>query len=269
MDMDRDVFGALCALIYETSGITLNDKKGALVSARIGKRMRALGIDCHGDYLRHVRKDETGAEVVELIDAISTNVTHFFRERVHFDVLAAEMKNRLAAGQRRFRFWSAGCSSGEEPYSLAVTLMETPGAAAADLRILATDISTRMLRRSMAGVYDGKRIEDVPAALRERYFEKEGSKQEARYRARETLRRLIVFNRLNLSVVPFPMSGPMDAIFCRNVMIYFDNAVRKKLLAEFNRLLKPGGYLFVGHAESLTGMLSGFKVVQPSVYVKP
>lgn len=267
--MDKSVFEAFRDVVYEQSGISLNDKKEALVSARVGKRMRALGLSDHRDYLDRVLSDETGEEIIQLLDAISTNLTHFFREEHHFDVLKEHIAQRLAAGQRRFRLWSAGCSTGEEPYSLAMGLAETSDGQDVDTRILATDISTRVLRHAWKGSYPSAKMDNVSSALRSRYFTREGRGDEANYRIGEGIRKMIVFRRLNLSVVPFPMNGPMDAIFCRNVMIYFDNTVRKRLLDECFRLLKPGGYLMVGHAESLAGMLCGFKLIKPSVYVKP
>ncbi len=266
--MDHRVFERFREIIYEKSGISLNEKKVALVSSRIAKRMRTLGMDEHREYLEHVLADSSGEEVIQLLDVISTNVTHFFREAEHFQLLAEEFKESLRKGQRRFRFWSAGCSSGEEPYTIAMTLSETANGNRPDMKILATDISTRILGKSVGGVYEKKKIEHVPGMMRDKYFEKEGHGEDAKFKVKATLKNHVVFKRLNLSVVPFPMHGPMDAIFCRNVMIYFDNEVRRRLLEEFYRLLKVGGHLYVGHAESLTGMLSGFHSLRPSVYVK-
>jgi chemotaxis protein methyltransferase CheR len=266
--MPKETFKKFAALIYDKSGITLNDNKEALVSSRIAKRMRVLGLAGHGDYLQYVLNDRTGEEIVNMLDVISTNVTHFFREAEHFTFVEEKMAGWLKNGQQKFTFWSAGCSSGEEPYTLAMVLREVTRGFPVDVRILATDISTRILAQSKRGEYDAKKVESVPVRFRDRYFEKEGYGISANYRVKEILRSFITFKRLNFSVVPFPMKGPMDIIFCRNVMIYFDNPVRVNLLGEFHRLLKPGGFLFVGHAESLTGMLGGFKAVKPSVYVK-
>jgi chemotaxis protein methyltransferase CheR len=267
--MDKSVFNAFRRIVYDASGIHLNEKKEALVGARVAKRMRRLGITDHRAYLRHVTEDGSGTEIVCLLDAISTNLTHFFREDHHFSFLAEELRKWYGAGQRRFRFWSAGCSTGQEPYSMAITVRETVESRDVDVRILATDLSTEVLRTAMEGEYGARKIEGVPASLRPKYFTKAGRGEETLYTVERSLKSMILFKRLNLSVVPFPMSGPMDAIFCRNVMIYFDNDIRMRLLKEFHRLLKPGGYLMVGHAESLTGMLSGFKTVRPSLYLKP
>jgi chemotaxis protein methyltransferase CheR len=267
--MDTRTFLKFREIVYERSGICLREGKEALVCARVGKHMRKLGISDYRDYLRHVQSDESGGELVLLLDAISTNVTRFFREPDHFDFLAGKLSSWLEAGQRRLRMWSAACSSGEEPYSMSMVLAEAiSGYAEVDARILATDISTRMLHRCVEGSYEPKKVESVPRLLRARYFDRPRRNGPAVYRVREVLRKPILFRRLNLSAQPFPMQGPMDAIFCRNVMIYFDNDVRRRLLAEMYRLLKPGGYLMVGHAESLTGMMSEFKTVQPSIYVK-
>jgi chemotaxis protein methyltransferase CheR len=266
--MSREIFNRFVSLIYEKSGITLNDNKEALVSSRIAKRMRKLGLAEHRDYLNYVLNDSSGEEIVHMLDVISTNVTHFFRESQHFDFVQEKMQLWLRNGDRNFTFWSAGCSSGEEPYTMAMVLREVTAGQAADIRILATDLSTRILAMSKAGMYDAKKADSIPSSYRDRYFNKEGYGADAVFSAKESLRSLITFKRLNLSIVPFPMKGPMDFIFCRNVMIYFDNRVRVQLLGEFHRLLKPGGYLCVGHAESLTGMLGGFKAIKPSVYVK-
>jgi chemotaxis protein methyltransferase CheR len=266
--MNAKTFDTLREIIYEKSGITLNDNKGALVSARIGKRMRELGIDDARKYVDVLLTDGNEDEMTHMLDAISTNVTSFFREGNHFDFIGAAFSQWLAEGQRSFRFWSAACSSGEEPYSLAMTLLDRLNGARADIKILATDISTKILQKSMQGVYSEDKIAAVPADYKNRFFtcHKTGDKKD--YEVANETKGLVVFQRINLSKPPFPMHGPMDAIFCRNVMIYFDNSVRKILLEDCYRLLKPGGYLFVGHAESLTGLLSGFKPVKASIYVK-
>lgn len=266
--MDQTTFNRFRQIVYEHSGISLSDGKVALVTARIGKRMRSLGLDSSQDYLRYLKQDESGQELINLLDVISTNVTHFYREAVHFDFVSEVMKEWLAAGQKRFRFWSAACSTGEEPYTLAITLKEVFGGQPTDAKILATDISTRVLALCQAGLYSAERVKPVPPELRTRYFDRVQDPSGPCYQVKEALRQMVVGRRLNLSAPPFPMRGPLDIIFCRNVMIYFDDVVRRRLLAEMHRLLKPGGYLLVGHAESLTGMVSDFKVIKPSIYIK-
>ena len=263
--MDSTTFNSFRRIVYEKSGITLHEGKEALVSARVGKRMRALGMDDHKKYLDLVLNDDSGNEVIRLLDVISTNVTHFFREPQHFDFFSREIRKIVATGQNKIRIWCAASSSGEEPYSLAMTFLENCADFRGDFRILATDISTRVLTLAQEGVYPEKKTETIPPLLLDRYFDQRDDKQ---YQAKQKLRTLIKFARLNLSKPPFPMRGPFDMVFCRNVMIYFDNEVRKKLLDEVYRLLAPGGYLVVGHAESLTGMLCNLKSVRPSIYMK-
>lgn len=266
--MERKTFDKFRTLIYTKCGITLGEQKEALVSARIAKRMRALNVDSHEQYYDAVIKDKTGAELVQLIDAISTNFTNFFREPIHFEILTDLLKKWKAQGQRRFRIWCAAASTGEEPYTLAMTANEAIGALGTDVKILATDISTRVLQTCHRGLYDDKRVATVSRDLRQRYFEELRDNGQAVYEVKDSLRSLLVFRRLNLSTPPFPMRGPFDAVFCRNVMIYFDNQIRTRLVSEIHELLKPGGYLMIGHAESLTGLDTKFKTVRPSVYVK-
>ncbi|NIA14832.1 MAG: methyltransferase domain-containing protein [Nitrospiraceae bacterium] len=265
--MDARTFSQFREFIYQKSGISLRAGKESLVSARMAKRMRALNIDTYKEYLNYVRADATGEELVQMIDAISTNVTSFYRESQHFEVLGSLLSKWYDGGQRRFRIWCAAASSGEEPYTLAITVREALAAGDVNARILATDISTRVLKKCLVGVYDDEKVAPVAPSLRDRYFTMKCEEGRRLCEVKPTLRQLLLFRRLNLSETPFPMKGPLDVIFCRNVMIYFDKVVRARLLAEFRRLLKPGGYLMVGHAESLTGMMSTFQSVQASVYV--
>jgi len=266
--MEPEAFERFQRIVYEQVGIALGPKKEALVKARVGKRMRALGIDDYEAYLDLIEGDDVGAELTLFLDAICTNVTAFYREAHHFDFVTAQMRACLAQGQRRFRFWSAACSTGEEPLTLAMTLLEATADFDVDVRILATDISTKALDRCLDGCYTADRLAAVPPILRERWFDEIRHGNATMYRAKKELREIILFRRMNLSTPPFLMTGPLDAVFCRNVMIYFDKDVRRKLLDEVHRLLKPGGHLIVGHAESLTGIAGDFKYVQPAVYVR-
>ncbi len=267
--MDTATFEKFRQVVYDRSGIALGASKEALVASRVGKRMRALGLQRHGDYLDYVLRDAAGDEMVHLLDAISTNVTSFFREPEHFTFLGDVVKGWVARGQRRFRFWSAACSTGEEPYTLAMTLCEAIPEAGLDVKILGSDISTQVLRTCVDGVYGRAKLKGVSPELRQKYFDKRRDGEDVSYAVKPRLAGLVTFGRLNLSTPPYPMRGPFDVVFCRNVMIYFDNDVRRRLLSEIGRLLKPGGYLMVGHAESLTGMLMDLKVVRPSIYMKP
>lgn len=267
--MEQREYQALATLIYQKAGIKLGDNKLALVNARIGKRLRALGLSNAKEYLQVLANDQDGTEIVQLLDVISTNFTSFYREPSHFDLLGDLLSKWAAQGQTRFRIWCAASSTGEEPYTIAMTVDQALARYTHDTRILATDISTRVLALAQNGQYTADKLESVPASLRNQYFERVPNTDPPLVRADQKLKSMISFRRLNLSQIPFPMKGPMDVILCRNVMIYFDTMVRSRLVAEAFRLLKPGGYFLVGHSESLSGLNSGLRMQVPSVYCKP
>jgi len=270
MEMDRRTFDTFRQLIYDKSGITLGEGKEALVSARVGKRLRALGYDSYKEYLHFLTGDseESESEFIEFLDVISTNVTSFFRENEHFVFMAEYVKRMMEERRSRVRIWCAASSSGEEPYTLAMTFLENAKGFRGECKILATDISTKILKMAKEGKYTEAKMQGVNPQLRSRYFSSVGTGANRMYTVSPQLAEMLTFKRLNLSKPPFPMKGPFDLIFCRNVMIYFDNIVRKKLMDEFSRLLRPGGYLMVGHSESMAGMLCNMETVQPSVYMK-
>ncbi|MCG3196020.1 MAG: Chemotaxis protein methyltransferase [bacterium] len=267
--MDRETFNEIRDFVYARSGIHLAEHKESMVGARVGKRMRALGFDNPRAYMNYVLEDRGGEEAVRLLDAISTNVTSFLREPRAFEFLRSRIEEWWREGRRKFRFWSAACSTGEEPYSIALTALESSAGNGADLRILATDISTQVLQTAARGIYSEEQVAPLAGDLLIRHFARtlgEGGRPE--YQVRAALRDRISFCRLNLSDPPFPMSGPFDVVFCRNVMIYFDLAVRNRLLAETHRLLRPGGFLILGQSEGLAGVTTQLKTVAPSVYRK-
>lgn len=266
--IDAETFNSIRRIVYAKSGIFVRNGKEAMVSARVGKRMRALGITGFRAYLKYLKKDPSGNEIVQLLDVMATNVTSFFRQADQFEFLADVIRDRLMQKQRRFRFWCAACSTGEEPYTLAMTFLEAAEGSWTDAKILGTDIAGSVLAACDRGVFSEEAASSIPDELRSKYFLPHRGGSLGSLKARSTLRQLIVFRRMNLASTPYPLKGPLDAILCRNVMIYFDNEVRRRLLSEMYRLLKPGGYLLTGHAESLTCMLSDFKAVRPSVYVK-
>jgi chemotaxis protein methyltransferase CheR len=268
-------FARLSDIVYKHCGINLHDGKVELVRARLAKQMRVGGFDSPTAYLNHVLADPSRPEFTQLIDALSTNLTSFFRERNHFDHLENEFLPKLLAdkkrrGQQRVRAWSAGCSSGEEPYSLAITLLEATGGGAAngwDVKLLATDLSTRVLAMAQRGAYDKQKADGIPQPLRSKYFAANKFDGRAFYDASVALRQVIAFRHLNL-MNPWPFSGPFDFIFCRNVMIYFDKPTQQRLVGRFHDCLAPGGLLFTGHSESLTGVEHRFRYVQPTIYGK-
>ena len=249
------------ALVHTEVGIELGPAKQSLVESRLGKRLRELGLTSYDAYLERLDADHEGDELVLLLDAISTNVTSFFRERAGLDEIAARHAAAVAGGQRRLRYWSAASSSGQEAYSLAMLLAEAVPASGLDLAILGTDISTRVLALARRGRYPLAQLASIPNALH-RHLRRDGEL----FEIDSALRAQCVFNRLNLIKPPFPMKGPFDAVLCRNVMIYFDQPTRVRLIGEIHRLLKPRGLLVTGQAESLTGRISGFCVVKPSIY---
>ncbi len=270
--MDSKVFAGLCAIARDGAGINLKEGKEALVSARVGKRLRKLGLSNEGAYLEYLRADTTGKEFMCFVDVISTNFTNFMREPEHFEMLAEIAAQHHAKRRASFRLWCAAAATGEEPYSLAITLENTLGARGVDYRILATDISTTALNTAVAGRYDEKTIAPLPRAHREKYLLREranGDGATSTYTVCSALKERIVFRRLNLAKPPFPMRGPLNVVFCRNVMIYFDRDVRQGLISEAERLLAPGGTLFTGHSESLSGIRTKLQAIKPSVYRKP
>jgi len=266
-------FVQIRGMIKSLAGIHLGDGKKELVKARLNKRLRQLGLGCFDEYIDFVRGDTTGGELIAMLDAISTNLTSFFRESGHFDYLNDKIIPRLKeqaaqSGQNRLRIWSAGCSSGEEPYTIGICTCEGIGNIGAwDAKILATDLSTRVLGMAARGVYTEDRLETVSPQLRNRYFTTQGYRGQRSYRTSDQLRSLMTFSRLNL-MDPWPMRGPFDVIFCRNVMIYFDKPTQEKLVGRYGDILGPGGTLFIGHSESLTGCKHKLRYVQPTVYEK-
>ncbi len=266
---DEHSFKRFCEIVYDSSGILLGEKKRSLVEARLGKRLRELGLARLKDYLPRLAGKEGRAEMVQMLDLISTNVTSFYREADHFRQLGEIIDGWASSGQKKLRIWCAAASSGEEPYTLAITALEASRGRIPDLKILGTDISTRVLKKCVAGVYEEAKVAPVPEKLKQEYFEAGVAPGGQRiYSVRENMRRILLFRRMNLVETPYPLKGPIDVIFCRNVMIYFDNRTRARLLAEMERVLRPGGYLMVGHSESLAGRLCNLERAAPSTYRK-
>lgn len=270
-ELSQEDFREISSRVMRLCGINLHNGKRELVKARLSKRLRLLGIETYREYMKYVEHDASGAELANMIDALSTNVTHFFREVQHLDYLRENLLPRLADSrrrdrQRRLRIWSAGCSSGEEPYSIGITLLESlPDAEQWDIKILATDISNTVLAKARRGVYEEAKLKDVPAALRSKYFELEDAGPPRTFGVCRRLRQMVHFAHLNL-MEPWPMKGPFDFIFCRNVMIYFDKSTQQSLIERFSQLLGTGGVLFIGHSESLSGVKHKLSQLHPTVY---
>ena len=267
-------FRRISELVYQHCGINLHDGKKELVRARLAKWLREGNFKSFDDYIQHVLDDKTGREFSILIDSLSTNLTSFFRERQHFEYLSekflSKMMERRRSQQRfKIRGWSAGCSSGEEPYSIAITLLEAvSGQGRWDVKLLATDISTRILEAARKGVYEKERIASVGPAQKNKYLLSVLDQGQKMYQVSDALRNVVIFKYLNL-IKDWPVRGPVDFIFCRNVMIYFDKPTQQNLINRFWNVLDSGGILFTGHSESLTGIKHKFEYIQPTIYMKP
>ncbi|MBW1797093.1 MAG: protein-glutamate O-methyltransferase CheR [Deltaproteobacteria bacterium] len=259
--------------VYDTCGINLHEGKQQLVKARLGKILRERNFRSFSHYYDHVVNDKSGHELILLLDSISTNLTYFFREAEHFEFLRKKalpetLKRKKGSKDNCLRLWSAGCSSGEEPYSIAMTISEAlDNREKWQVKIRATDLSTKVLTTAGSGIYEKKKIEKIPYELRKRYFQKGDNKWKGYFRVKKDVKKKISFQRLNF-MEEFHFGEPFDVIFCRNVMIYFDNPTKEVLVGKFFRYISDGGYLFIGHAESLTGFEHPFKYIQPSVYQK-
>ena len=248
-------FRRIAAMLHADAGISLPESKATLVYSRLAKRLRALGLESFRDYCTLVAEHEGADERQRMLAALTTNVTRFFREPHHFEHLTRVVLPPLLDAARRggrVRIWSAACSNGQEPYSIALTILAlAPDAAELDVRVLATDIDPNMVAEGRAGLYAAGLLDPVPAEMRRRGFAPaaDGS---GRMEVADELRRLVVFNELNL-IGNWPMKGRFDAIFCRNVVIYFEEDTQSRVWSRFVPLLQPGGRLFIGHSERLTG----------------
>ena len=254
-------------LVYERSGITLHAGKRALVLARLQKRLRAGGFSSFRDYLAHVERDASGGEITALLDAIATNHTSFFREPQHFEFLRSTVVPLLATGN--IRIWSAACSSGEEPVTIGITLLDALDSQHhARIRILASDLSTRALTVASCAVYAMERVAGIPLDMLRRHFERGLGAQTGQARVAAHVRRQIEYRRLNF-LEASDLGERFEVIFCRNVMIYFDRDVQQRVVSLLERHLVPGGYLFISHSESLNGTTHGLRWVAPAVYQRP
>lgn len=273
-DLTQGEYKRVAKLVYAKSGINLGDQKIQLVRARLGKRVRQGGFKSFRAYLEHVERDTTGQELCQLLDSISTNTTHLFREMRHFLFLRQLLEQWLEdrtwrTANSALRIWSAGCSSGEEPFTLAMVahavLQDYPSV---ELKILATDLSIQMLSQAKLGLYEPHRVGTVPAEHKRRYLAKIQDDGRPMLQIVPELRRCIKFARFNLMTPKFPFSHGFHIIFCRNVMIYFDRETQRNLVNKFTGQLKSGGHLMIGHSESLNGIDHTLSYVEPTVYRK-
>ena len=256
-------------LIYREAGIKLSDTKKALVQARLSKRVRVLGLASYRQYHDHL-VENWESEKINFINAITTNKTEFFRENRHFEYLKDVYLPELTAmGPDEIRIWSAGCSTGEEPYTIAMTVQEYfRGKDAVPVKILATDIDTNVLDYARDGVYNESQVDKIDPNLLRRYFDRGRGDNSGFYRVKESLKQMIYFRRQNLQDPEFPMKKQFHIIFCRNVIIYFDKDTQRELFEKFYRYLSPRGRLFIGHSENILNITNIYALVGNTIYRK-
>lgn len=261
-------------LIYNETRINLGHGKRELVSARIGKRLRATGCPSYSEYCEALRRNPGNSEFYNLIDAISTNHTFFFREINHFEYLEQTVLPEFSSGKlgnaSKLNIWSCACSTGEEPYSVSITLAEYfERFPQLDWQINCSDISNRVLKFASDGIYDIEKLKQVKPEWKRKYFQKGEGKMDGYCRVRPELSKKLSFERINLFEPSYPWKNKFQLIFCRNVMIYFDRKTQEELVARLSKHLVPGGYLFIGHAESLAGINHPYNTIKPAVYRMP
>jgi chemotaxis protein methyltransferase CheR len=266
-------FQTFSRYVQDVCGINLHEGKKELLKARLGKILRGRNFRSFHEYYDHVVNDKSGHELTTLLNSISTNLTYFFREPQHFEFLRRQilpelLKSKIASEKPILKFWSAGCSTGEEAYSIAITASEAlDQMKKLQIKILASDLSTKVLTKAGNGIYEKEKIDKIPHDVKRRYLQKGDNRWEGYLRVKKEIRELISFRRLNL-MEEFRFRKPFDVIFCRNVMIYFDGPTKELLVEKFYQNLSDRGYFLIGHAESLTGINHNFKYIKPSVFRK-
>jgi chemotaxis protein methyltransferase CheR len=256
-------FKKICQLIYDHAGISLKPSKQHMVYSRLARRLRATGVNNFKDYLA-ILEGNNGAEWEAFVNALTTNLTSFFREPHHFPILAEHIARQK--GKRNVALWCSAASTGEEPYSMAMTLADAFGNFTPNVSIIATDVDTNVLATADAGIYPIERVEKLSEAMVKRFFLRGTGRQSGFVRVRPELRAMVTFRQVNLLSDTWPIRGPLDAIFCRNVMIYFDKETQLKILQRFAPLLQPDGLVFAGHSESFYNAMHLFKSRGKTVY---
>lgn len=267
-------FARIQQLVKDATGIALSEHKRSLVVSRLTKRLRALELTSFVGYIDYLAGPDGAGEWEQFVNAITTNKTDFYREPAHFEFLTQEVlagvKSRaVRGGERRLRIWSAGCSTGEEPYTIAITVRDSLGSLLTwDARILASDIDTSVLERAASGTYAEERVADIPTATLHRHFLRGTGGHAGLVRVVPDTQRMVTFRRINLLETPWPIRSRFDCIFCRNVIIYFDRPTQERLMRQFAEYLREGGYLFLGHSESLHGVCDQFEFLRNTIYRK-
>ncbi|MCL1886653.1 MAG: chemotaxis protein CheR [Betaproteobacteria bacterium] len=263
-DFTTNDFRRIRSLIYKRAGITLADSKEEMVYSRIARRLRTTGYKDFSSYLDQLEGGKMENEWEAFTNALTTNLTSFFREAQHFPILAEHAKKKQEDGL--FTVWCSASSTGEEPYSIAITLCEAFNSLKPPVQIIATDIDTNVLKTAADGIYSSDKVEKLSQNYLKKFFLNGKGKHAGMVRVRQELRDLITYRQVNLLESNWPIRGSFDAIFCRNVMIYFDKQTQGKILSRFVSLMKPDGLLFAGHSENFTYVSNDFKLVGKTVY---
>jgi chemotaxis protein methyltransferase CheR len=261
-------FDRIRKLAFDYCGLDIEPGKEELVASRLGKIMRKLGIASYAAYYDHVVGDKTEQALVTMIDSLTTNHTSFFREQQHFDFLHSTILPALA-NRSQIDIWSAACSSGEEPYTIAFSVKDYFDGRGPALKILASDISTRILERAQGATYSLDHMKGIPMPTMQRYFLRGRGKMEEQFRVKPEIRSMVQFRRMNLNEPLQGMTTLFPLIFCRNVMIYFNAATQEQVVSNLAQQLEPGGYLFIGHSESLNRIKHSLEYVRPAIYRRP
>ncbi len=263
MKLKQSEFKTIQQKIYEYCGINLHEGKQALVRSRVMKRIRKLGmgVSDFSEYIDYLEEDTSGKEFLALVDVLTTNKTSFFRESQHFDFISDQVISEIKG--RQVKWWSAGCSTGQEVVSSAIVLLEQQ-MPTNSVKILGTDISREVIQVAKRGIYRDKDLAEMSPQIKGEYFRRVDGNQ---YQISKKIRKMITYGRLNLKK-PWPLSGPFHVIMCRNVMIYFNRKTQQELVSRFRDILEPGGYLFLGHSESVANAEKGFENIRPAVYKK-
>ena len=261
MELKQSQFKIIQRKIYDYCGINLHEGKQALVRSRVMKRIRKLGLQGFADYLDYLESDQSGKEFLELVDVLTTNKTSFFRESQHFDFICDKVLPELNG--RKVKWWSAGCSTGEEAVSCSIVIQEQ-SRNPRSVKILGTDLSREVIKKAKRGIYPVKSLADISTNIKEQYFR---TLDDEHFRIKKKIRQMITYGRLNLQK-KWPLDGPFHVIMCRNVMIYFNRQTQQRLVARFHKILEPGGYLFLGHSESIISADKKFANIKPAVYKK-
>lgn len=273
VDLSDKEFKELIAIVYEETRIKMSEHKRALIASRIGKRLRSLKIDTYTDYVNYLKSPDGKQEIVEFTNAVTTNKTDFFRENKHFEYMKTTFlpnwEESVRKGENKnLRIWSAGCSSGEEPYTIMMTLFDYFGKNISqyDIKVLATDLDTSVIAHAMEGIYKEDVINDIPQTTLKKYFMKGVGENQGKYKVRDELKKYLSFKQINFKNTDYDIRTQFDIIFCRNVIIYFDKDFQKELFEKFYKYMKNDSYIFIGHSETLFGVSEKFKYVISNIY---